>query len=198
MNEEFHFAWVGPMPEDPRGLKSSLIPNLNSELENIRERALIHAVADANSIAFDYDMNRDPNEAYSSSRQEREEAISRNVTESYTRATSRIQALDTAIASALAQAYALDLDITLARARVIEFDLALTRINPSDHNHTLDLDRARALVLDLALQLGFGRLRSGMFDNAFSIFIDLYTLYERITGRCHPFEGIRLVKEQMR
>jgi hypothetical protein len=76
--------------------------------------------------------------------------------------------------------------------RVLSRDLARAR--------TLALDRASARALDLDCDLARDLARASAIerdrDFYLDVYIDIYTLQERIAGRSPAFEGIRLVKER--
>lgn len=125
-----------------------------------------------------------------------------------------------------AKAYVLDRDqagasvVDQARARIHTFKLASELIRDIDHAlardharvHTFDLDRVldRARALDHALEIAskiFSKLDRGIYRDLtreqalrfdHDIFVDIFTLQERIAGRSPAFEGIRLVKERIR
>jgi hypothetical protein len=103
-------------------------------------------------------------------------------------------------AHTLARIHPLDRDTNFSRARKIDgglerdlvFDLSRNisiRINPA-----ITLDRDRELALALALTL----TSDSDYHLALAIYIDLFILQERISGRSPAIEGIRLVKERIR
>ena len=127
----------------------------------------------------------------------------------------RAYALDLAIDIDHDLAYALDLDRACAHAH----DIARvgTRVQARDIDLVFTLDRVRDLVLALDhirdltttnrlhnLALALDRVRAYTYaldidhagDFVLDIYIDLFTLEERIAGRSPAFEGLRLVKER--
>jgi hypothetical protein len=114
--------------------------------------------------------------------------------------------LELELVHALQRTGALDIDLTLHRAHSLDIARAL------DLNHSLEVDIMRALEInrthELDLVSAFNRaiaytidlLRKEEIGNAivFDIFIDVFTLKERLAGRSPAFEGIRLVKERIK
>ncbi len=68
-----------------------------------------------------------------------------------------------------------------------------------DRSRVSNANRPRLLADALAQTriLVFEREFDRIFDRAFSLFIDLFTLKERIEKHSLAFEGIRLVKERV-
>ena len=118
---------------------------------------------------------------------------------------------DLVLANEIKHAMVSDIDPDIADPRPIEFVesinayLALNRnINQSiASNIEKKLKRcfelARKLAFDLTFDLGSQKIIFNRDDDRIlDIFIDLYTLQERIAGRSPAFEGIRLVKERIK
>jgi hypothetical protein len=95
-------------------------------------------------------------------------------------------------------------------ARDLAHNLARTQyspLTPGNHlylselySHPLDLDLDRDLVSTLVhdLRYVFDIATKQLLERSLTIYLDIYTLRERIAGRSPAFEGIRLVKERIR
>jgi hypothetical protein len=134
------------------------------------------------------------------------EALARNRDRDLTRALDLERDRDRALNGAHSLSLVLNLDFAriLARDRDRELgraldsarDLALYFEREVDSAHTLARDLEREL--DRANTLERAREHAHDFDRALDIYVDIFTLRERIAGRSPAFEGIRLVKERIR
>jgi hypothetical protein len=120
----------------------------------------------------------------------------------------------------LALAYVRDLELNLIRARdlgrahdltslfdhVRDLARALDRTADHPRDRILELNRASDLTLDVGLVLSRdlrlardqARELVTASDLAEHLYVDISSLRERIAGRSPAFEGIRLIKEQIR
>ncbi len=119
------------------------------------------------------------------------------------RVNDRVFILDRALDRALVRSIDRALDLALAHDRA----LALTRAHDLAHAlarvfaRTRDLKRASDLnlAINLSIDLALAILdRDLALDRTLDVYMDIFTLQERIAGRSPAFEGIRLVKERIR
>lgn len=89
---------------------------------------------------------------------------------------------------------ALDLDLAIDQAQ----NIALFDKNVLAHEQARSLDRDRTRALDLARDRSLDRAVGDNRELALDLYIDIFTLQERLAGRAPAFEGIRLVKERIR
>ncbi len=94
------------------------------------------------------------------------------------------------------QAFDLNEALNRARNRPLDFDLNLPP--KFADNRAIDIVQRFELDLDLARELANSLVNAHTTVFAIDIYIDIFTLQERIAGRSPAFEGIRLVKERIR
>ena len=172
------FDWVGSVPVNPRAINIHNL-NLNSTLSFDHEvgryinRTVDHTLArgivlDSNS-AFDHALNR-------------VRAFDHDLTIPINRAHNLTNDIDHYLARNRGIGHFSDLGSILDISRDLVRDLPyfLTRklINPSNLSRTFALDIAYII------------------PSIRDLYLDLYTLQERIAGRSPAFEGLRLVKER--
>jgi hypothetical protein len=162
------FAWIVSTPVDPR--------NIDLSINSIREHDLPYYRAQALKSDLHIDFNNASNTV---------------------KFINDADAIHLAIALDRNRARALDLafDISRAakidRAKKISYDIA--------PNRTINLDRDFAvatvigIAIDLALNIARYRYDELARELALDLFLDIFTLQERIAGRSPAFEGIRLV-----
>jgi hypothetical protein len=104
--------------------------------------------------------------------------------------------LDRAVDNALA----LDLDRTFRIKYDPPLDRTISRINSRDLSRLQGRSQAINRGLDRAIEYvrKLGHKQNTEREQTLDLFIDLYTLRNRVTGLSPAFEGIRLVKERIR
>jgi hypothetical protein len=194
---DYQFAWAGNILENPRALDHTLSLDFDRTRTDALDRARVRAL--------DLDLNRDRERAHNL---DHNLAIARNLAIDPTRDPTldpdrdQTPARDLARVLDLDLAHALNSDLAFSGALVSYLAFPRTR----DFDLTYALGFARALARDYALNLASERTYnldlanalSSAQDFALDIYIDLFTLRERIAGRSPAFEGIRLVKERTR
>jgi hypothetical protein len=174
------FAWIGPAPEDARGIDLFRAFTRAIERSNVniidRERALKRAL----DLFRIFDLEQALKRALDL---EHDLALAR------TRAQEHARALQLDFAFDLASDVDRHLDRDLDRA----IDLARALDRASDRSNALE--HALEHALNLALEHNRSIDRTIVFDLV--IYIDLLSLQERMAGRSPAFEGIRTVKERV-
>ena len=170
-DNQFRFAWAYPISVNPRGInRNKLTRELARNLDFAFDLDISHArnLDLALNLALDLDLNF-------------------NMV--------RARTFDRELARELSRYLDRALDLTRNRAR------SLTH-HDLDHDRALDLDRALYLVGGIALKhilnINLSSKRDFAINFTLDLFIDIFTLQERVTGRSPAFEGIRLVKERIR
>jgi hypothetical protein len=96
--------------------------------------------------------------------------------------------------------HALDMDFCLVLARTLAHDydhaFSLLLDRAINRNLHIDHDPALASARDFVRALSLARDQDS--EDALYIYIDIFTLGERLAGRSPAFEGIRLVKERIK
>jgi hypothetical protein len=189
-----NFAWVGAKPQNPRGrnlashIEGARSSSRASDLPIVVSRILNNQVVDlvrasnldqARAIARELDGARTRVLDFANTRK-LDRANVLDISNTLTRASKRLDDL------------AKDLEIARASARVqvisIVYELGLTVERELEHARTIvtDLGIYRNLDIDLTINL------------CLNLYIDIFTLRERIENRSPAFEGIRLVKERIK
>ncbi|HLO18781.1 MAG TPA: hypothetical protein VK206_28375 [Anaerolineales bacterium] len=193
LNEAHYFAWIGAVPWDA-GRINSLAKDLAREFAALREIGYERDLIRARSNYFHLEDRSASNEDRQSRDRNDAENDEKALAQARLRTESRADALERSRVRAFNRAQVLDLDLVFTRGRALDLGLAFVSVDPINRADVLarDISRARELVFDHAYT------PNEVFDNALDVFIDLFTLQERIAGRSPAFEGIRLVKELIR
>lgn len=176
-DERMQFSWSGPIPKNARGIKpfrafTTSIESLRAsitEQERARNRAL-----DLFRI-FDIDQS-----------------LNRPLDFDHDLALARLQAREHASALQLDHDPALAMDVDQAIDRDLDRTLDLTRALDRSGKRSKAIGHAREHALRQALAPDRPIDRTIMID--LFIYIDLFTLQERIAGRSPAFEGIRILR----
>jgi len=172
LDGKFQFAWVGSTSKDVRLIEQRSILDRASAIN--RELDLVRAINRARVRALDI---------------ERDLALAVAIDHIVDRGDPN---------------YPLNLDLESTLNLDFARDIAL-RLNV-DRNFDLSRNFAlgRFLTLDIALNfpldlvLNLDKVIASNLDDAFDLYVDIFTLQERIDGRSPAFEGIRLVKERIK
>lgn len=199
MNELHYFTWAGTVPRDPRGVKHFL-EEIRRELaifsENAYERDLIHAQTSISvpeykpgSKSFGIASYQDRSQYESA----QAEADQRALEQARMNANTRARMLEDSCVRTFARAHVLDLDLVFARAQALDLHIVFVDVDIPYRAEVLkrDIHRAHDLVFEHAYTYGEA------FDSVLDVFIDLYTLLERMSGLSNAFEGIRIMKERV-
>jgi len=104
--------------------------------------------------------------------------------------------------SGFAQTFIRNVDFTFAPSDGIDLSRYLFHTVDSDIDFSLALNRffitERIRAIDRAVELILKRFHVRAPDFTLKLYLDLYTLQERIAERSPAFEGIRLVKERIK
>jgi hypothetical protein len=193
------FAWIGSPPVNPRKIRVEGIINMNSSSNP----------AFTFGKALDLDLERDFNVASYLARQDSphtNQLCDQDILNALHLANSRSYdinsrhkalffAVDCAKKKAVSRVDNIDFDLTYKRARD-SADLE-KRTYLLSHPVLLILTLVRYFVTPRILDRAASRKENRELDMMrLCLFLDIYTLQERIAGRSPAFEGIRLVKER--
>jgi hypothetical protein len=172
------FAWVEPVPTNPRGLDFDRI----LDILLVRAIDLDHTI-DLNldrALDLDHDRNFALNLAGDLTH-----AIDIDLDFDFNRALDRARDVATDIIHTLDHALDRNRDHTLNLNLDFNLNVDLARVREFARDLKIDFARNRALAL------------AGAFIIVLRILFDLVTLQERIAGRSPAFEGIRIIKERV-
>jgi hypothetical protein len=198
VNDHNQFVWIGPLPKDPRGIQAfkgefahilgrNLDRDLDRDLELDRKLELDLDRKLALTSAFGRDRPRTRARARTS-------ALNRALKRALNRAFDRARALGRTRARALGRARAHALERARNPKGVNAFDYSASRFADRflDRVSALDFTHLYATAWDLAREAGRRP------DRDLDLYVEIFTLQERIAGRSPAFEGIRLIKERVK
>lgn len=199
LNEEDLFAWIGSVPNDVRQIKDLFLKEIDPDLTQALQRHLHEELAQGQYFDLDDDeINSDHHDPYGArerAQKRREESIS-TFTRAQTNHEFRLKELERIRIRIFEQSFPLHLD--KGQALNQEHELFLSQALDRSPARNANLLKLLDNVLNVTRVLVFNRRFNEIFDHTFNLFMDLFTLQERIIGRSPAFEGIRLVKERVR
>jgi hypothetical protein len=174
LNGVVQFAWLGPVPKDPRRI----------DFESVRSLARIRA------HTFNPDLTRHMDRARTRAHVldlNRARELDLDPTSAHTLDFDLTRDLGLARSRALEHDPDRDFGVKPLLTRTIELQL----------DRYFGIDRALSLLHNLTIDRAHYEVHSRLLELTLDIYFDLFTLRERIAGRSPAFEGIRLVKERI-
>ncbi len=203
VDDQYHFIWIDPIPIDARGINGDFGIDIQHDLDHAIARARLRGLILEYNFARDLDLVRTHISII-------HRVIARRLDRALVHARDRAIAFDQDFSLVLTRDLGLRIDHTPLSVFDVAHDLDLAFV--IDHNidcnlvrrHTLslahDLKNAHDLAHVLALTIGRSIARDidRIFNDTLDLFVDVFTIQERIIARSPAFEGIRLVKERIR
>jgi hypothetical protein len=199
LNGYYLMTWIGPVPANARAIDFTPDPIGEKVLNNAIRLGFSRASSRAVDLDFTVDLTKDLSFTHAlNSRSPRDRIRIRALA----RDLNLIQAINNDrpndIVIAGTQAFKHNRDTARALLRYINLDRA------NMENRSFVIARTLGCAIDLATSLHYAsgspseRALELARDLSLAIYVDYFTLQERISGRSGAFEGIRLVKERVK